>query len=139
MIKRQLRLIAPQQLLLMPRPGREERYLEIAAGDFPALNVWRDEEALVVQALVPGVAPEALDLTVDGQTLSIAGEIRAFPEATTLERRGGAFKRVVEAPFEIDPDAIGAQLNNGVLALRLRPLAAEQPRQIRVTNGGGES
>ena len=128
-------MVVPQSLLLAARPRRDETTLDISAADFPALNVWSDEDGLHVQALVPGLAPEALEVTVDGRALTIAGEINGLPGATTRERRRGAFKRIVRAPFAIDAERVTSELNNGVLQLRLQPAATEQPRKIRVANG----
>jgi HSP20 family protein len=101
------------------------------------VNVWEDDQALYVEADLPGVDPAKLDVTVtEGNQLLIQGE-RAAPEipgATWVrqERPVGQFVREVELPALVDADKVEARYEHGVLRLTLPKHEAVKPRKIQV-------
>ncbi len=112
--------------------------MAVSVPSFPALNVWRNEEELVVTATVPGVAPEALDIVLEDGTLTLKGERtkESLPEGATYlqqERGQGVFKRSIKLPVAVDVEAISAVFDNGILRITL-PFAPEvKPRKIQVS------
>ncbi|MFO0945524.1 MAG: Hsp20/alpha crystallin family protein [Planctomycetota bacterium] len=103
---------------------------------FPAVNVWEEKEEIFVEAEIPGMAIEDLQIHVKGNELSIAGERKArMTEGATAhrqERGEGNFRRVLRLPVEIDAEKVDAQLKNGVLTLRLPKAEAAKPRKIEI-------
>lgn len=106
-----------------------------AAGGYPALNIWDNGDALCVEAEVPGVRKEDLEVFAVGNELTVKGQ-RQAPEGEFTyhrqERGTGAFTRVVTLACEVDPERVEAVLDNGVLTIRLPKAEAAKPRQIAV-------
>lgn len=106
----------------------------------PHLNVWEDDQAIYVEADLPGVDAAKIDVTVtEGNHLTIRGE-RAAPEiagATWVrqERAGGEFLREIGLPALVNADAVTASYEAGVLRLTLPKHEAVKPRKINVTVG----
>jgi HSP20 family protein len=103
---------------------------------FPAVNVWEDNDHLYVEAEVPGVKPENLDVTVSGNELTIKGERpEELPGDAAFHRRErgqGSFTRIVRLSSEVNADNVQAALNDGVLLLTLAKAEAAKPRKIKV-------
>ncbi len=103
---------------------------------FPAINAWGDEDNLHIEAEVPGVGIEDLQISVLGDELTIEGtrperELQGAREHRR-ERRVGSFRRVLSLPVDVDADRIEATLENGVLSLLLPHAEAARPRAIEV-------
>lgn len=108
----------------------------------PAVDVEEREDGLRLAFEVPGVAPDALEVTVDDRVLTVSGERRfTQPEgeaeriAYRLERRFGRFARSLTLPKTVDPDRIQARYEHGVLQLLVPKRPEAQPRRIAVTSG----
>jgi HSP20 family protein len=106
---------------------------------FPPINVWEDGDNLYVEAELPGVKSENLDIAVVGNELTMKGE-RPAPseEGVTYHRRErgtGSFTRVVVLPTEVDANQVNATLKNGVLLITLPKSEAAKPRKIQVKAG----
>lgn len=106
---------------------------------FPALNIWEAGDDLLVEAELPGLKPEHLEITVVGDQLTLKGERPASAaEGTTFHRqeRGvGKFCRVVKLPVEVDADRVQAAFRDGVLEIKLPKAAAARPRRVQVATG----
>jgi HSP20 family protein len=107
------------------------------AGGYPAVNMWEDGEFLVVEAELPGINQEALEIFVTGDNeLTIKGERKpGAPENGVWhrqERVSGTFTRTLTLPFEVDRDRVEARLENGVLMLKLAKHYSAKPRKINV-------
>jgi HSP20 family protein len=107
------------------------------AGAVPALNVWEDEGAFYVEADLPDVAADKLDITVkEGNRLAIHGERKPAEPANAVwhrqERFAGAFSRELTLPTPVDPDRVQAKFEHGVLKLTLPKSEAARPRKITV-------
>lgn len=104
---------------------------------FPAVNVGRTNDAIFVYAFVPGVDPNALDITLEQGVLTIAGERGPWQpkEKETIyaqERFSGKFKRTLTLPEDVDPDQVDAKYRDGVLTIRIGRKAHLMPRRITV-------
>ena len=106
---------------------------------YPLLNVAEDKDSFYVEALVPGVDPESIEVSVLHDQLRIAGTKTAInpdikPEAFHRNERGaGSFTRMLTLPTEVDGDHVKADYKNGVLTLTLPKHAAAKPKQIAVS------
>ncbi|MBL8862092.1 MAG: Hsp20/alpha crystallin family protein [Planctomycetes bacterium] len=103
----------------------------------PSIDVWSEGDDLRLRALLPGVRPEDLEVTVEGDQLTLRGTIESAGAPSEgrwirRERMGGSFQRTLQLPFAIEADAVKARLVHGVLELELPRAAAEKPRKIQV-------
>lgn len=102
------------------------------------LDVWQDNDAWVIEAEVPGVGRDDLDIRVENGVLTIAGERKAASEASDTryylrERCSGTkFSRSVVLPETADGDRVTAELANGILTLRIPMREEARPRRIPV-------
>lgn len=108
---------------------------------YPALNVSDLGDAVLVQAEVPGLDANDLEISVEGDLLILKGEKKAETEQKEenyyyAERSFGSFIRRVELPCSVDSNKADAQLNRGVLMLRLPKLEAQMTKTIKVNVGG---
>ncbi len=107
---------------------------------FPQLCAWEEGEDLFVEAELPGMTLEDLEIFVlGGNQLTIKGE-RRYPETgqSTWHRRErgfGKFSRTVTLPFDVDADKIEARLKQGVLTLLMPKSEAAKPRKSEVKTG----
>jgi HSP20 family protein len=102
------------------------------------LDIRNTADTLVVEAALPGVKPEDVEITLEGGTLTISAESREEREETkgeTLvsEIRRGSVSRSVALPQGLEADKATASFENGVLRLSIPRAEAVKPRQIRIT------
>ncbi|HLH19384.1 MAG TPA: Hsp20/alpha crystallin family protein [Bryobacteraceae bacterium] len=104
----------------------------------PAVDIFETENDLVFKADLPDVELKDIDVRVENQTLTIAGE-RSFESAKEgtkgfhrIERNYGKFVRSFAVPNSFDTEKIGASFKNGVLTVTLPKKEAARPRQIKV-------
>jgi HSP20 family protein len=112
------------------------------AAVYPLLNVFADDEGLVVRAEVPGVESEALDIQIESGRLAIRGERSENDgeQATQgsfhrRERPHGSFARSIELPDEMDTEKATAHCSDGVLTVRIPKRAELKPRRVAVSQG----
>lgn len=103
----------------------------------PALDVIESENAVDIRVDLPGLSPDALNVEVEGDLLTISGELASEIDEENeryhyRERRAGAFKRALRLSETVDAEHIEATYENGVLYLTLPKLPEAQPRQIKV-------
>ena len=134
------------QSVLSPAFGSELRDLmrahdalfQSSRGVYPPVNLAETDDGFVLTAEVPGIEADALDVTIEGSTVTIAGARKAEHTAgdgTSVHRRErptGHFRRAFELPSEIDVDAAKATHKDGVLKLTLPKSPALRARQIEV-------
>ena len=117
----------------------------LTVGNFvPAVDVYEDEQQLVLKLEVPGVKQEDLDVRVENQTLTVKGERRFESEEKEenfhrIERRFGTFTRSFSLPVTVDTNSIAAKYENGVLAIQLSKKEAAKPKQVKVEIGSGSA
>jgi HSP20 family protein len=102
------------------------------------LDIRNTADTLVVEAALPGVKPEDVEITVEDGTLTISAESRDEREESTGETliseiRRGSVSRSVALPQGLEADKATASFENGVLRLSIPRAEAVKPRQIRIT------
>jgi len=106
--------------------------------NWPRINLREDAEHLFVEALLPGVAPEKIDMSVLGNTLTLSGErLPADVEGNgrtwhRRERGTGKFLRTIELPVEIAAEQVKAEYKNGLLCVTLPKAEAAKPKKISI-------
>jgi HSP20 family protein len=115
----------------------EEDFRDVGAA-FPPVNLWEEGDALYLQAELPGMSLQDLEIFVTGNDqLTIKGE-RKPPQLAEgavqhrQERGFGTFVRVLPLPFPVDANQVEARLENGVLCLKLPKHETAKPRKIIV-------
>lgn len=102
----------------------------------PRVDVLEDGTGITLLADLPGVSRDALEIQVEGDSLTIEGQVSpATPEAmeaTYAEVRVPRFRRMFTLSRELDGSRIEAQLKDGVLRLRIPKQEHAQPRRVQV-------
>lgn len=105
---------------------------------FPSMNLWEDDQRLVVEAEVPGMGLDDLDITIQGNELTLKGQRKPINgEDATYHRRErgtGTFARYLTLPVEVDADRVEAALKDGVLTILLPKSEKARARKITVRN-----
>lgn len=108
----------------------------MASGTFPAINIGASPKRVDVYVFAPGVDAKGMDISLQQNVLSIAGERNeSAPENVNFyrnERFNGSFRRVITLPEDIDPEKVEANYRDGVLQLTLARREEVQPRRIEV-------
>ena len=103
----------------------------------PTVDIYETENELVLKADLPDVELKDIDVRVENETLTIAGE-RKFEKNDSvkgyhrLERSYGRFTRSFAVPSSFDTENIAADYKNGVLSVSLPKKEAAKPRQIKI-------
>ena len=123
------------------RPGQLFGWSEGASGFGPlAVDLYETEDACMLTAALPGVHPQDVDVSVQGNVVTIRGESRAEEDATRgtchlRERRYGSFYRQLQLPVPVDTEGAEARFENGILTLRLPKAEEARERKIQITSG----
>jgi HSP20 family protein len=108
----------------------------VPRGSFPPINVGATAERVDVYLFAAGLDPKTIDISIQQNLLSIAGErpISAQENAVYYrnERFSGEFRRVISLPDDVDPDKVDAQYRDGVLHVSIRRQEVSQPRRIEI-------
>ena len=105
------------------------------------VDVRETDEAILVEAELPGVATEDVELTLDDGVLVLKGEKRASNEEKgegfhRSERTFGRFERHIPLPSDVDEEKVSARFKAGVLEVTLpRAASVETTRRIEITSG----
>ena len=106
-----------------------------AAPFIPLVDIEETEDAWIVEAELPGVKPEDVNVEVRGSELAISGEIKEREREGILRRRTrktGEFDYHITLPGDADAENIEAELRDGVLTVRIPKPEQERPRRIDV-------
>lgn len=102
----------------------------------PAVDIFEDQTGITVQADMPGVSHERLDIQIDRDTLAIEGRAEIpMPEgmeAIYADVRTTRYQRSFTLSSELDAGKADASLKDGVLTLRIPKREQYQPRKIEV-------
>ena len=104
----------------------------------PSVDVIEREDSFVVQAELPGMKREGIDISVTDNTLSISGERNLETEVKKgeyhrRERSYGRFSRSMSLPANVDADKIKASFEDGVLEIILPKTAESKTKKITVS------
>jgi len=111
-------------------PAAERRYLA------PEVNIFETKDAYVLEAEMPGVSKDGLEITLEGSVLTLVGhrsDQTPTGEAVYRESRPVDYRRVFELDPAIDADKINARVDQGVLTLTLPKAERVKPRKLAVT------
>jgi HSP20 family protein len=102
------------------------------------MDAFRDGDEFVVCFDLPGIAPDAIELDVERNVLTVKAERRPIGkdvEMQVSERPLGAFSRQLFLGDTLDTDRIDAKYDAGVLTLRIPIAERAKPRKISITSG----
>ena len=109
-----------------------------SARRFPRLNLSEDEGQIYLDALLPGIDPKELQLSLL-PTITITGERKSPAERRGLLHRNelgfGKFSRTVDLPAEIDPDRTTASYKDGIMRITMAKSEHAKPRKIDIQLG----
>jgi HSP20 family protein len=122
-----------EDAVIMPREG--------AAGGGPALDAYEERDNLVIEAQLPGVEPDDIDVNVERGVLTISGRTEAEEERTERnyllrEKRSGRFTRSLQLPPTYTAEPSEATFEHGVLRLVFPKAEEAKPRRIQIGGGG---
>lgn len=107
-----------------------------ASGAYPPLNVFQQDDNVVVVAEIPGVSKSDLDIQVKHNRVRIAGKRSIeYGDGASLHRRervSGAFDRTIAIPMEIEADRVKAEYRDGILAIHLPRAERDKPRSVTI-------
>ncbi len=104
---------------------------------FPALNIYSNEEGVIVRAELPGMNTADIDITVKGRHLTLKGDRKPDELAEGVachraERSSGSFTRTIELPFEADSEKVTARYELGVLEISLPRTEQSKAKKIAI-------
>lgn len=111
------------------------RILREASGFRPSMDVTKTDGHMVVTAELPGISSDDVEVSLDGDILTIKGEKHEEKEVSEddryiHERSYGSFQRRITVPDGISADAIEASFDNGVLTVKVA-LPEEKPAESK--------
>lgn len=114
----------------------EDSSIGAAVADVP-MAMWEDDEHIYVEAELPGLTDQDVDITVQGGRLWIRGERKPEEGRTYLYdgRCYGRFERAITLPAAVTTDGVQAELKDGVLSLALPRAPEAKPRKIPLKAG----
>ncbi|GAA1144117.1 MULTISPECIES: Hsp20/alpha crystallin family protein [Streptomyces violaceusniger group] len=109
----------------------------------PAADVTEGDEAYHIELELPGVKRQDIDLEVNGQELTVTGEIKERERKGVLRRGGrrtGRFEYRLLLPSEVNTEGVKAAMSEGVLTITVPKAETAKPRHIEITESiQGES
>ncbi len=107
----------------------------------PAMDLLESGDDFVLKADLPGVSEEDVTIELEDSTLTISGERKPEHQSEgegyyRVERSTGSFSRSLTLPKGVDPEAVTARFDRGVLEVRIPKPAERKPRRISI--GGNE-
>lgn len=112
---------------------------EIGGAWCPVVDVRETKDEVILQAELPGIMPDDVDVSVENGVLTISGEKkqeieegREGSDYHLVERRYGRFERRFSLPRSVDADKVRAEFAHGLLTVTLPKVEAAKPRKIEV-------
>ena len=107
----------------------------------PAVDVVEQDNAYVLRAEIPGIAPNEIDVQVENDVLTLRGERKQENQEERdgyrrVERSYGSFSRTFVLPKGTNVEAIEARAENGVLSISIPKVQAATARKVEVKGGG---
>jgi HSP20 family protein len=105
------------------------------------IDLRETEDQYILEAALPGVNPDDIDVSVQGNQVRIQGELKQDEEQKGeryhfRERRYGQFQRTIALPNDVKPDQVACEFRNGLLTVTLPKAEQVRPRRIQITGGG---
>ena len=107
----------------------------------PPMDLVETEGAYVLRADLPGVSEGDVSIEFDHDVLTISGERKSEHEESKngyyrVERSSGSFRRSLSLPEGVDPEAVTATFDKGVLEVTVPKPAQRTPRKVQISVGG---
>lgn len=104
---------------------------------WPTLDIIEGEDTVTVKAELPGMKPDDIAVSVQGNTLSVSGEKRDETEEKKegyyhSERRFGSFRRDLVLPADVDSEKVDAAYKEGVLTITMPKTEAAKAKTVEV-------
>ena len=114
----------------VPNGGTMRRWM-------PAMDLLETEDHFVLRADLPGMSEEDVNIELEDSTLTISGERKTEHQQEgdgyyRVERATGSFSRSLTLPKGVDPEAVSARFDRGVLEVRIPKPAERKPRRISI-------
>lgn len=122
---------------VVAKPGTESAVAaERVTYQLPAVNIYETNDGYTLEADMPGVNKDGLEIYLDQNELTLLGHRAVTTPETEHYRESGVgdFRRVFELNPEIDTEKISARVDNGVLTLQLAMRERVKPRKIAITD-----
>jgi HSP20 family protein len=108
----------------------------------PAIDVVETESEYVLRADLPGLTEQDVNVELENDVLTVSGERKSEQEERKagyyrIERSSGSFRRALRLPEGVDPEAIKASFEHGVLEVRIPKPEQRKPRKVAISVGGG--
>ena len=109
----------------------------VSAPSYPAINIWTNDEGMLISAEMPAVHPNDINIDVNADALSISGDRKPDEVAKEAifhrrERSYGSFSRTIQLPFMVDTNKVEANFRDGVLMISLPRAEADKPKKITI-------
>jgi HSP20 family protein len=106
----------------------------------PAMDLVETDDSYVLTADLPGLSQEDINLEFEGDVLTLSGERRSAKEDRKegyyrIERATGTFSRSLTLPEGVDPEAVTAKFDRGVLEVRIPKPEQRKPRKVAIQVG----
>jgi HSP20 family protein len=110
----------------------------------PAMDLMETDEEFVLRADLPGMSESDVSVELEDNVLTVSGERKTEHEDKRegfyrMERAFGSFSRSLTLPKGVDPEAVSAQFDRGVLEVRIQKPAQRKPRKISIAAGDAET
>jgi HSP20 family protein len=110
----------------------------------PAMDLVETEDSFVLSADLPGVSESDVNIEVEDNVLTISGERKSEHEDRKagyyrVERSYGSFRRSLTLPEGVDPEAVKATFDKGVLQVTVPKPEQQTPRKVQITVGGAST
>jgi HSP20 family protein len=120
--------------------GNAENELVSTAAFVPPVDIYEDDQKIVIKLEIPGMKQDDLDIQLENNTLTVRGERKFEKEEKEenfhrIERRYGSFYRAFTIPNTVNPESVKADYDAGVLSIKLEKRAEAKPKQIKVQVG----
>jgi len=106
----------------------------------PAMDLVETDEHFVLKADLPGLTEDDVSIEVEDKVLTVSGERKAEHEDkregyVRVERSYGSFRRSLTLPEGVDPEAVSASFDKGVLEVRIPKPEERKPRRVAIQVG----
>jgi HSP20 family protein len=120
-----------------PTTGAGEAEAFPAWGWHPAVDIYDEEDKVVIQAELPGIDKKDISVDVKGRMLTLKGERKSEKEVKEenyyrRERSFGKFERAFTLPGDVDPNKVKADFKEGVLKIEIPKSEEQKPKCIEV-------
>jgi len=108
----------------------------------PPMDLVETDDDFVLRADLPGLTEADVNIELEDSVLTVSGERKAEHEERKegyyrVERSSGTFSRSLTLPEGVNPDAVKASFDRGVLEVRVPKPEAKKPRKVAISVGGG--